>query len=39
LQTEAGKQAVRLVGVTASSFAIESEEKNNQHAQLHLKLK
>jgi len=38
-QTEAGKQAVRLLGVTASGFARESEEKKNLHAQLHLQLK
>jgi len=38
-QTEAGKQAVRLLGVTASGFARESKEKNEQHAQLHLQLK
>jgi len=38
-QTEAGKQAVRLLGVTASGFARESEEKKDLHAQLHLQLK
>jgi len=39
-QTEAGKQAVRLVGVTASVFfAKENEEKDDLHAQLHLQLK
>jgi len=39
-QTEAGKQAVRLLGVIASGFfAKENEGKDELHAQLHLKLK
>ncbi|MDX8388510.1 MAG: DNA polymerase IV [Ghiorsea sp.] len=42
-QTEAGKQAVRLVGVTASGFKQENEEKKSiqtlSHAQLSLSLK
>jgi len=38
-QTKAGKQAVRLVGVTASGFTRESEEKKDSYTQLHLQLK
>jgi len=37
-QTEAGKQAVRLLGVTASGFAQPCEGKNDQYAQLDLQL-
>ena len=38
-QTEAGRQAVRLLGVTASGFAQRDERERSQGAQLQLELK